>query len=106
MMTYLSCNQSINLNIIDTNWTDKHLTYKCFTAHDMIRKWYRMGLMDVFDFMIVNRRQEWNMHTTTVEDQCQLDSSQFWWRLAEEMLQCKDESAVNFFHKVQLSSKT
>jgi hypothetical protein len=27
---YLSCDKAVDLNVIRTNWTDEHLTYKCF----------------------------------------------------------------------------
>ena len=29
--------------------------------HAMFKKWYQMGLMGNFDFMVVNGRQAWNM---------------------------------------------
>ena len=34
-----------------------------FTGRAMFKKWYHMGLMGVFDFMIVNGRQAWNNST-------------------------------------------
>jgi hypothetical protein len=41
---------------------DKDMTIGgSYTSHAMFIKWYRMGLMGVFDFMIVNGRQAWNM---------------------------------------------
>jgi hypothetical protein len=36
-----------------------------FTSRALFRKWYRMGLIGIFDFMIVNGRQAWNMSTAT-----------------------------------------
>jgi hypothetical protein len=39
-----------------------------FTGRVMFKKWYRMGLMGLFDFMVVNRRQAWNMSTTIHDD--------------------------------------
>lgn len=44
------------------------------------------------------------MSTTTLEDRFHLNNAQFHWGLAEEMLAFRDESAVNFFHKAQLSN--
>jgi hypothetical protein len=32
-----------------------------FTKKAMFKKWYRMGLLDVFDFIIVNGRVAWNI---------------------------------------------
>ena len=48
-----------------------------FTSWAMFKKWYRMGLMGVFDFMIVNNRQPLNMLTSTIEDHFKLDNSHF-----------------------------
>ena len=36
-----------------------------FTSRALFQKWYCMGLMGIFDFMIVNGRQAWNMSTAT-----------------------------------------
>jgi predicted exporter len=41
---------------------------RSFTNHAMFQTWYRMGLMGVFDFMLVNGRQAWNMSTDVFDD--------------------------------------
>ena len=32
-----------------------------FTKKAFFKKWYRMGLLGIFDFMVVNGRAGWNM---------------------------------------------
>ena len=46
-----------------------------FTSRALFQKWYRMGLMGIFDFMIVNGQQAWNMSTDTKTDQFKLDNA-------------------------------
>ncbi len=65
-----------------------------------------MGLMGIFDFMIVNRCQAWNMSTDTKTDQFRLDNAKFHWGLAQELLHFNDESAVDFVFMLQLLHKT
>jgi hypothetical protein len=77
-----------------------------FTSRALFRKWYRMGLMGIFDFMIVNGRQAWNMSTETKTERFKLDNAKFRWGLAEELLKFKDESAVDFVSEQQLSHRT
>lgn len=36
-----------------------------FTSRAMFKKWYQMGLMGVFDFMLVNGRVVWNIYQTS-----------------------------------------
>ena len=36
---------------------------RSLTGRAMFKKWYRMGLMGIFDFMVVNGRQAWLMLT-------------------------------------------
>ena len=61
-----------------------------------------MGLMGIFDFMIVNGRQAWNMSTDTKTDQFRLDNAKFRWGLAKELLHVKDESPVDFVSELRL----
>ena len=62
--------------------------------------------MGIFNFMIVNGRQAWNMSTTMKTDHFRLDNAKFCWGLAEELLHFKDESVVDFVLEHQLSHKT
>jgi hypothetical protein len=39
-----------------------------FTGRAMFKKLYRMGLMGIFDFMVVNGQQAWNMSTKLHDD--------------------------------------
>jgi hypothetical protein len=55
--------------------------------------------------MIVNGRQAWNMSTSIIEDHFKLDNSHFQWGLAEEILQFRDKSSINFLYEAQLSNK-
>ena len=48
-----------------------------FTSRALFWKWYQMGLMGIFDFMVVNGRQAWNMSTTTKTDRFRLDNAKF-----------------------------
>ena len=77
-----------------------------FTSRALFWKWYQMGLMGIFDFMVVNGRQAWNMSTTTKTKRFRLDNAKFHWGLVEELLHFKDESVVDFFSEQQLSHKT
>ncbi len=77
-----------------------------FTSRALFRKWYHMGLMGIFDFMIVNGRQAWNMSTSTKTERFKLDNAKFRWGLAEELLRFRDESAVDFVSEQQLSNRT
>ena len=77
-----------------------------FTSSALFRKWYRMGLMGIFDFMIVNGRQAWNMSTAMKTERFKLDNAKFHWGLAEELLCFRDESAVDFVSEQQLSNRT
>ena len=65
-----------------------------------------MGLMGIFDFIIVNGRQAWNMSTTTKTERFKLDNAKFHWGLAEELLRFRDELAVDFVSEHQLSNRT
>ena len=65
-----------------------------------------MGLMGIFDFMIVNGRQAWNMSTATKTECFKLDNSKFYWGLAEQLLRFRDELAVDFASEQQLSNRT
>ena len=65
-----------------------------------------MGLMGIFDFMIVNGRQAWNMSTTTKTDHFRLNNAKSCLGLAEELLHFKDDLAVDFVLEHQLSHKT
>jgi hypothetical protein len=66
-----------------------------FTGRAMFKKWYRMGLMGIFDFMVVNGRQAWNMSGMEHEDRFAMTNGMFRLCLAEEFLKFKDESGVN-----------
>jgi hypothetical protein len=57
-----------------------------FMSRALFWKWYHMSLMGIFDFMIVNRRQAWNMSTATKMEHFKLDNAKFRWGLAEELL--------------------
>ena len=74
-----------------------------FTGRAMFKKWYRMGLMGIFDFMIVNGRQAWNMSTKLPYhgNRYPLTKAYFCIALAEELLRFKDESAVNFLSEAR-----
>ena len=48
-----------------------------FTKKALFKKWYLMGLMGIFDFMIVNGRQAWNMSTSTKTERFKLDNAKF-----------------------------
>ena len=64
---------------------------RSFTLRKLFWKWYCMGLMGIFNFMIVNGRQAWNM-TTAMKTECvKLDNAKFCWGLAEEILDCRVE---------------
>ena len=65
-----------------------------------------MNVMGIFDFMIVNVRQAWNMSTTMKTERFGLDNAKICWGLAEELLHFKDESVVDFVSEQQLSHKT
>ena len=67
-----------------------------FTGRAMFKKWYCMGLMGIFDFMVVNGQQTWKMSTKLHDDRYIQTNSHFHIGLAEEMLRFRDESAVNF----------
>lgn len=77
-----------------------------FTNCAMFQKWYQMILMDVFGFMLVNRRQAKDMSTDVIEDRFKLNNVQFRWGLAEELLQFKDNLSVSCLHEAQLSHIT
>ena len=64
---------------------------RSFTGRAMFKKWYRMGLMGVFDFMLVNGRQAWNMSTRYHDDRFVLTNVLFCLALAEELLAFRDE---------------
>ena len=55
-----------------------------FMSCALFWKWYHMGLMGIFNFMIVNGRQVWNMSTTMKTECFKLDNAKFCWGLAEE----------------------
>jgi hypothetical protein len=76
-----------------------------FTGRAMFKKWYRMGLMGIFDFMIVNGRQALNMSTKLPYhgNRYPLTNAYFRIALAEELLRFKDESAVNFLSEARLN---
>jgi hypothetical protein len=67
-----------------------------FTSRAMFRKWYRMGLMGILDFMIVNGQQAWIMSARMMEHRYFITNGFFHIMLAEELLAFKDESSVNF----------
>ena len=48
-----------------------------FTGRAMFKKWYRMGLMGIFDFMVVNGRQAWNMSVMDHEDRFAMTNGLF-----------------------------
>ena len=48
-----------------------------FTGRAMFKKWYRMGLMGIFDFMVVNGRQAWNMSVVDHEDRFAMTNGLF-----------------------------
>jgi hypothetical protein len=71
----------------------------------MFKKWYHMGLMVTFDFIIVNGRQAWNMSKKLPYhgSRYALRNAYFHTALAEELLRFKDESAVNFLSEARLN---
>jgi hypothetical protein len=77
-----------------------------FASLALFRKWYRMGLMGIFNFVIINGRQAWNMSTATKTERFKLDNAKFRWGLAEELLRFRDESVVDFVSAQQLSNRT
>ena len=77
-----------------------------FTSRALFQKWYQMELMGIFNFMVVNERQAWNMSTTTKTERFRLDNAKFCWGLAEELLHFKDKLVVDFVSEHQLSHKT
>eukprot|EP00956_Cyclotella_meneghiniana_P008474 scaffold11429_cov48-Cyclotella_meneghiniana.AAC.4 len=84
-----------NMGGVDNLDKDKSLGGS-FTAKAMFRKWYRMGLMGILDFMIVNGRQAWIMSARMMEHRYFVTNGIFCATLAEELLSFKDESSVNF----------
>ena len=60
----------------------------------MFKKWYWIGVLGVFEFMIVNGRIAWNISSKEGhDDRLQLPRGKFCVILAEQMIASKDESA-------------
>ena len=47
------------------------------TTHAMFKKWYCMGLTGIFNFMIINGQNEWNMSDSIIDNHYELDNSCF-----------------------------
>ena len=77
-----------------------------FMSCALFWKWYHMGLMGIFNFMIVNGRQVWNMSTTMKTECFKLDNAKFRWGLAEELLCFRNELAVDVVSEQRLSNRT
>lgn len=78
-----------------------------FTKQAHFKKWYKMGLLGIFDFMVVNGRMAWNMSAD--DDHCQyrrfkLHNWKFRLILAEQMIAFKDELAVDLTREAELNS--
>lgn len=69
---------------VDSHDKDKSIGGS-FVSRAGFCKWYRMGLMGVFNFMAVNGRQCWNMSCKMIEGRAVLSNSEFWIGLAKEM---------------------
>jgi hypothetical protein len=69
-----------------------------FTKKAMFKKWYRMGVLGIFDFMLVNGRVAWNMaasETTVGFRRFVLPNWKFRLILCEQLISFRDESSVN-----------
>ena len=77
-----------------------------FTKFAHFKKWYRMGLLGVFDFMIVNGRIAWNM--SAEDDHCRVrhfvkSNWEFRLILAQQMFQ--DNNGSDLIREVELANE-
>ena len=78
-----------------------------FTKKALFKKWYRMGVLGIFDFMSVNGRVAWNMAANVVDAgmrRFNLTNWKFRLILSEEMIAFRDESSDNFSQENELAN--
>lgn len=79
-----------------------------FTKKALFKKWYLMGLMGIFDFMLVNGRIAWNMSCT--DESCanrrfELSNSDYRCIVAHELLQYRDVRNIDLIAESSLLRK-
>ena len=79
-----------------------------FTKKELFKKWYLMGLMGIFDFMLVNGRIAWNMSCT--DESCanrrfELSNSDYCCIVAHELLQYRDVRNIDLIAESSLLRK-
>ena len=79
-----------------------------FTKFAHFKKWYRMGLLGVFDFMIVNGRIAWNM--SAEDDHCRVchfvkSNWEFRLILAQQMIRFQDNNGSDLIREVELANE-
>jgi hypothetical protein len=77
-----------------------------FTKKSMFKKWYRMGVLGVFDFMIVNGRVAWNMSSednNSGSRRFALSNWKFRLILSEQMIAFRDEHSVDIAREEALA---
>ena len=78
-----------------------------FTKKALFKKWYRMGVLGVFDFMSVNGRVAWNMAAQDDDARMRcypLTNWKFRLILSEQMIAFRDETSVNFSQENELAT--
>ena len=79
-----------------------------FTKKSMFKKWYRMGVLGVFDFMIVNGCVAWNMASQNNNAGLRrfaLLNWKFRLILSEQMIAFHDKHSVNIAREEELALK-
>jgi hypothetical protein len=76
-----------------------------FTKKALFKKWYLMGLMGIFDFMLVNGRIAWNMSCT--DESCanrrfELSNADYRCIVAHELLQYRDVRNIDLIAESSL----
>ncbi len=79
-----------------------------FTKFAHFKKWYKMGLLGVFDFMIVNGRIAWNM--SAEDDHCRVrrfvkSNWEFRLILAQQMIRFQDDNGSDLIREVELANE-
>jgi hypothetical protein len=80
-----------------------------FTKKALFKKWYRMGVLGVFDFISVNGRVAWNM---AAQDDCAgmrrfpLTNWKFRLILSEQMIVFRDKTSVNFSQEHEFATSS
>ena len=95
------------MGVVDNMEKDKKLGGS-FTKFAHFKKWYPMGLLGVFDFMIVNGRIAWNM--SAEDDHCRVrcfikSNWAFHLILAQPMIRFQDNNGSDLICEVELANE-